>query len=84
MHMRGTSVHATLDDPMDEEWSMRADRSAGAASRMMPDMRGFWMILRWRAGLIAAITVATVFAAAMACLTPVSYTHLTLPTILRV
>src|SRR5262245_3487679 len=63
MLMRSSSAQATFDDT-DADWTAR-DRGAGTNGAEMRDPRILWLVLRWRAWLIAAVTVATVVAAGM-------------------
>ena len=62
--MRGTSVHSTLDDPTDTDWGRRDQRAVAIGATR--DLRGILAILRWRASLIAVVTVTMVIAAAAA------------------
>src|SRR5215468_7894844 len=62
MLMRATSVHSTLDDPTESDWSRRDQRAAPIGATR--DLRGVLAILRWRASLIAVVTGATVLLAA--------------------
>src|SRR5215470_16606098 len=61
MLMRATSVHSTLDDPTESDWSRRDQRAAPIGATR--DLRGVLAILRWRASLIAVVTGATVLLA---------------------
>src|SRR2546428_11991169 len=62
MLMRSASVHSTLDDT-DADWGMRGRRAGSMNVAETRDPRTIWIILRWRASLIAALTAATVIAA---------------------
>src|SRR5262245_24408007 len=64
MLMRGTSVHSTLDDPTESDWSRRDQRAVAISATR--DMRGVLAVLRWRASLIAVVTVTMVILAAAA------------------
>src|SRR4051812_39951306 len=63
MLMRSSSVHATFDDT-EADWGAR-DRGTRTSAAGMRDPRALWLVLRWRAWLIAAVTAATVVAAGM-------------------
>jgi succinoglycan biosynthesis transport protein ExoP len=64
MLMRSSETYSTLDEPAGE---MQLGRDRRGETKAEPtnvagsfDLRGFWLILRWRARLIALVTLATV------------------------
>lgn len=64
MLMRSSEGFSSLDDPVDEI-SIRRDRRGGVTNVAgLLDLRGLWLILRWRARLIALVAIAFVVAAA--------------------
>jgi polysaccharide biosynthesis transport protein len=59
MLMRNTG-NSMLDDPVDDDLVARRPGSRGANGAGIRDARSLWLILRWRAPLIAAVTLTTV------------------------
>ncbi len=55
-----TESYSTLDDDPAGNSAERTSRDVGVTSGGASSLRSFWLIVRWRAWLIAAVTVATV------------------------
>ncbi len=68
MLMRSTQSYSTLDDPAEEVVLDRDQRGDVRRVTGTLDVRSLWLILRWRARLIALIALATVALAAGALL----------------
>jgi uncharacterized protein involved in exopolysaccharide biosynthesis/Mrp family chromosome partitioning ATPase len=66
MLMRSGNSFSSLDDPVDELSNRRNQRGGGTNVAGLLDLRGLWLILRWRARLIALVAIAFVAAAACA------------------
>ena len=64
--MRSPQSYSTLDDAADEVLVSRDRRNHLISVRSLLDLRGLWLILRWRARLIAIVTLGTVLAAVCA------------------
>ena len=60
MLVRNDGSYSTLDDDPAGNSAERTSRDVGVTSGGASSLRSFWLIVRWRAWLIAAVTVATV------------------------
>ncbi len=60
MLVRNDESYSTLDDDPAGNLAERQSRDLGVTSAGASSLRSFWLIVRWRAWLIAAVTVAAV------------------------
>ena len=60
MLVRNDESYSTLDDDTRRQFRRAPTRDLGLTSGGATSLRSFWLIVRWRAWLIAAVTVATV------------------------
>jgi polysaccharide biosynthesis transport protein len=66
MLMRSSESYSTLDDPADEIPIIREQRTEARSDGALLDLRGMWLLLRWRARLIGLVALATVVLAGCA------------------
>jgi uncharacterized protein involved in exopolysaccharide biosynthesis len=64
MLSRGGASTSALDDPAVADAVIRERHANGVRVGEIGDLRSFWMVLRWRARLIAAVALATLIVGA--------------------